>query len=157
MSLNPKGAKKRKNGRPGWTYARALAAVPYVLPIVRSLREHRLELQALWLRARRLANRPGRPDRQTLIAQQELQQAIHAAEQAFEDALRELHTLDLVCEDPIQGVVLYPIQYSRKPVWLIFDLFEPGYLRFWRYQDEGPEVRRPINAGEPESPEGLLA
>ena len=57
-----KSRKKRRTIRP-WTYARVQAALPYLRSVVQSAREHRLQAQIDHLRATRLADHPGRPDR----------------------------------------------------------------------------------------------
>ena len=62
MNRNRKEA-RRKQVLPVWTYPQAQNAVPYIRSIMRSLREHRLEQLGSEMRAKRLAARPGRPDR----------------------------------------------------------------------------------------------
>ncbi len=71
MKRQPKGAKERPQTIQVWSYEQVQAAVPYVSSILRSLREHALEALQHYHRAKRIANRPGRPDRTTIIAQQE--------------------------------------------------------------------------------------
>src|SRR5687767_7853091 len=103
MNPNSKGARRLNKGLRLWTHARALAALPYVAPVLRSLREHWLEMRAQRLRVRRLATRPGRPDRTAMIAQQDAQQDAGKAATAYAEALRELQALEVTCIDPVRG------------------------------------------------------
>src|SRR5205823_10302512 len=95
MNPNQKGAKKNQKGLRLWNHARALAALPYVRSILRSLREHRLEAQQQHHNARRLADRPGRPDRSALVAQQDALQESHRADLRYEETLKELQNLGI--------------------------------------------------------------
>src|SRR5438045_9796152 len=89
MNPNSKGGRRPNKGLRLWTHARALAAVPYVAPVLRSLREHWLEMRAHRLQAKRLATRPGRPDRTAMIAQQDAQHDAGKAAAAYAEALKE--------------------------------------------------------------------
>ena len=51
-----------------WTYADALKAVPYFRSLVQSLRDRWLEMRQAQGHQKRLAERPGRPDRVSIIA-----------------------------------------------------------------------------------------
>ena len=70
MKRNRKGAGRRRRSLRIWTRAEAQAALPYISSVVRSLREHWLSPQVHRHALCRLANRPGRPDRDSLIAQE---------------------------------------------------------------------------------------
>src|SRR5262249_13322208 len=80
VKRQPKGAKERTQTIQVWPYEQAQAAIPYISSILRSLREHALEALRHYHRAKRIANRPGRPDRTTLIAQQEAEKEAHRAD-----------------------------------------------------------------------------
>lgn len=146
MKRQPKGAKERAQTIHVWTYEQAQAAAPYISSILRSLREHALEALQSYHRAKRIANRPGRPDRAAIIAQQEAEQEARRADERFRDDLAELQAMDIYTLDPIQGLALVPFVYNDQLAWYIFDLFDTQPLRFWRYQSDPEETRRPITA-----------
>src|SRR5262249_26844134 len=130
------------------THARAVAALPYVAAVVRSLREHRLEAQHQRARARRLADRPGRPDRAAMIAHQEALAEAQRSETRFDEALKELQTLGVTCLDAVKGQALSPFVHQKRLAWFLFDLFDTEPLHFWRYQDDEASIRRPLGVQE---------
>jgi hypothetical protein len=140
---NKKSKKERRLIRP-WTFARTQAALPYFRSVMQSLREHRLEAQSLQLRSRRLADRPGRPDRASLIAREEALKAAEKEQQRFDDALNELGQLDVYCLDPVGGVAFIPFVKDEQLAWFVFDLFSEKMLDSWRYHEDPLETRRPI-------------
>jgi hypothetical protein len=144
MKRNSKGAKRRRQTVRIWSHEEARTALPYLASIVRSLREHKLEANAQELRARQLANLPGRPDRVTLIALEEARKAAQEAEARFQDALFELQSLDIYCLDPIAGQALIPFVQDEQLAWFIYDLFDAEPLQFWRYHSDDLETRRPL-------------
>jgi hypothetical protein len=146
MSQNSKGARRTSRGLRLWTHSRALAALPYVAPVVRSLREHWIEMRAQRLRARRLAAQPGRPDRSAMIAQHEAQQETQRASAGYTEAQKELQALGITCVDPVRGLVLFPFQHKKKLAWFLYDTYEEEPLTHWRYQDDAVDVRRPVAA-----------
>jgi hypothetical protein len=129
-----------------WTFAEARAAAPYITSVVRSLREHGLEALAQHRAAQRLAERPGRPDRAALIAQEECAAEARRAEERFRSAAEELKALDVYSLDPLQGQALVPFLHDGQLAWYIFDLFDEQPFRFWRYQSDPDETRRPLTA-----------
>jgi hypothetical protein len=138
-----KSRKERRTVRP-WTYARAQAALPYLRCVMRSLRDHCLEAQGLDLRAKRLADRPGRPDRAGLIARDEAARATEAAQGRFDETLSELGRIDIYCIDPINGVSFIPFIRDDQLAWFVFDLFSDTMLDAWRFHEDPLETRRPI-------------
>jgi len=154
MKRQPKGAKERTQTIQVWTYEQAQAATPYISSILRSLREHALEVLQARHRARRLANRPGRPNRSAIIAQQEAEQEARRADARFRDDLAELQEIDIYPLDPVQGQALVPFVYNDQLAWYIFDLFDVQPLRFWRYQSDPEDTRRPVTAMQRNSYEG---
>jgi hypothetical protein len=148
MKRDQKGAKRRRRQIRVWTLEQARAALPYLSSVVRSLREHRLEAMAHHLTAERLARRPGRPDRATLIAQTEAGGAAATAEARFQEALEELQAVDVFCLDPIAGQALIPFLHDKELAWYVFDLFDPEFIRFWRYHSDPLEARRPLAEAE---------
>jgi hypothetical protein len=146
VKRQPKGTKERTQTIQVWTYEQAQAATPYIDSIVRSLREHALEALQHYHRAKRLANRPGRPSRAAIIAQHEEEKAARAADERFREALDELQEMDIYTLDPIQGQALVPFVYNDQLAWYIFDLFDSQPFRFWRFQSDPEETRRPVTS-----------
>ncbi len=145
MKRNSKG-KAREKAIQVWTYDQARGAIPYLTSVVRSLREQALEALALQRRCRRLAAKPGRPDRAALIAQQEAERQARLAEARLQETADELHALDVFSLDPVGGLALVPFVNDEQLAWYIFDLFDPQPFRFWRYQSDPDDTRRPITS-----------
>ncbi len=145
MNRHPKKAKKQRRTVRPWTYDRAKAALPYLRSVVRSVRDHRLQVQGHDLRATRLAERSGRPDCEALIARAEAARAADRAQEAFDDALHELNRLDVYCLDPISGLAFIPFLHKDQLAWFLFDLFGENLLDSWRYHEDPLEIRRPIS------------
>jgi hypothetical protein len=129
-----------------WTLSEAQAAAPFLASIVRSIREHAQESLSQRRKLRRLTHKPGRPSRSDLIAQQETEHAAQQAEDQFRDAVAELQALDIYCLDPIQGLALVPFVRDEQLAWFIFDLFDSNPFRFWRFQSDPEETRRPTTS-----------
>ena len=146
MKRQPKGAKERTQTIQVWTYEQALAATPYIASILRSLREHALEALQHYHRAKCLANRSGRPNRASIIEQHEAEKEARCADERFRDALDELQELDIYTLDPIQGQAMVPFVHNDQLAWYIFDLFDAQPLRFWRFQSDPDDTRRPVTA-----------
>jgi hypothetical protein len=127
-----------------WSHEEACRLLPYIASIVRSLREHRLDAQRYRLAAERLQAKPGRPDRNALIEESEALGEARAAEERFEDALHELHALDIYSLDPIRGQALVPFAHGQDLAWYVFDLFEDDKLRSWRFHSDPLDMRRPV-------------
>ncbi len=144
MKRNSKGAKKRRKTIQVWTLAQAKSAAPYLTSVVRSLREHTLEGLAGRRRLRHIDERPGRPDRDALIAKQDAEaDARRAEENASQDA-DELLALDIQPLDPVHGQALVPFVHEEQLAWYVFDLFDPQLFRFWRFQSDPDDTRRPV-------------
>jgi hypothetical protein len=139
-----KRARRREQTIRIWSYAEARAVVPYVVSIMRSLRETKLEAQQQHRTAKRLALRPGRPDRSTLTAREDALEAARRADDRFHGFLEELHTLDVYCLDAVQGLALIPFAKDNQLAWWICDMYDSEPLRFWRYHRDTLETRRPI-------------
>jgi hypothetical protein len=146
VKRQPKGAKERTQTIQVWTYEQAQSAVPYISSILRSLREHALEALQHYHRAKRIANRPGRPDRSAIIAQQEAEKEARRADERFHDDLAELQEMDIYTLNPIQGHALVPFVHNDQLAWYIYDLFDVQPMRYWRYQSDPEDTRRPVTA-----------
>ena len=132
-----------------WTYEAALRAIPYLRAVVRSLREHWLQLQSVRRQIQRLDSRPGRPDRQTFVRRAVAVKEVDQAHIKFEQTFDELKAIDVYCLDPAQGLALIPFGKGDELAWYVFDLFSPQGLEAWRLHSDPLETRRPLeqNAG----------
>jgi hypothetical protein len=146
VKRHPKGDKQRTETIQVWTYTQAQAAAPYVGSIVRSIREHALEALLHHRTFRRLSDRPGRPDRSAIIAQKEAEEQARRADDRFHEAVNELEELDVFCLDPIQGQALIPFVLDEQLAWYIFDLHDAVPFRFWRFQSDPEDTRRPVTS-----------
>jgi hypothetical protein len=144
MKRNRKRSRRHQEELQVWTYEDARRAAPYVGSILRSLRETRLEAQQQDLTARRLGRRPGRPDRNAIIAQEEAATKAREAARRFHEFLDELHAVDVYCLDPVQGQALIPMAKDEQLAWLVYELFESDPITAWRYHKDPLEKRRPI-------------
>jgi hypothetical protein len=131
-----------------WTQTQARAAVPYLGSVLRSLREHALDIQARQRRLARLENLPGRPNRGRLITIDDTKQELERHRLQLAETARELEALGASLLDPIQGLALLPFAHEQHLAWFIFDLFDANPLRWWRYQDDPEDFRRPITAAQ---------
>jgi hypothetical protein len=148
LKRNPNRARRTQQTLRVWSWSQAQKAVPFIASIVRSLRESGLEALAHHRTLRRLTERPGRPDRAALIAQQEAENAAHQAEDQFAQAAEELQALDIFSLDPLQGQALVPFVHDEQLAWYIFDLFDSQPFRFWRFQSDPDETRRQLTASQ---------
>ena len=132
-----------------WTYEAALKSVPYLRAVVRSLREHWVQLQSVRRQIQRLDSRPGRPDRQTLIRRAVAVKELDQADIKLEETFDELNAIDVYCLEPAQGLALIPFGKGDELAWYVFDLFSPQGLEAWRFHGDPLEMRRPLeqNAG----------
>ena len=150
MKRDQKGAKRRRRQIRVWTLEQARGALPYLSSVLRSLREHRLEAVTQHRNAERLAQRPGRPNRENLIAHAEAVKAADQADERFQEALAELEALDVFLIDPIAGQSLIPFAHEDNLAWYVYDAFDPEPLRFWRYHSDPLDTRRPLGDLEPD-------
>lgn len=144
MSRKNKRAKRRVQFIPVWTFSQVQPALPYIASVMRSLREHRLAALTHDRTAKRLAARPGRPDRAALIAHEDAVRQAREADERFHEALEELHTLDIYCLDPVRGEALIPFAHEQQLAWFVFDLFQPSYVYSWRFHTDPLETRHPL-------------
>jgi len=144
MKRDQKGAKRRRRQIRVWTLEQARASLPYITSVLRSLREYRLEVVTQHRHADQLAHRPGRPDRDRLIAHAEAAQAAEHADARFREALAELEALDIFLVDPVAGQALIPFAHEDNLAWYVYDAFDPKPLHFWRYHSDPLDTRRPV-------------
>jgi hypothetical protein len=151
MKRDRKASRRRRNSIQAYTHAQALRVLPYVGSIMRSLREWRLEAQHFDRNVRRIADRPGRPDRSTLLDMEEANRCRRSADERFDEALNDLHTLDVYCLDPLRGEALIPFVHDDQLAWYVYDLFDDEPLREWRYHTDPLDKRRPRSEAEQKS------
>lgn len=144
MKRKHKRSKTKRQVVRVWTYPQATQALPYISSVMRSLREHWLDAQHHEARGRKLAEQAGRPDRATLVAQEEAAQDARRARERFNEAYEELQNIEVYCLDPNQGMGVIPFIQDEKLAWLIYDLFDGNKLNHWRFHDDSLEMRRPI-------------
>jgi hypothetical protein len=129
-----------------WTLSEARNARPYLESVVRSLREHSLEVIALRQRVQRLSERPGRPSRRELIELHDAQAELRRADARMHESAQELAELDVFSLDPVQGTALVPFQHEDQLAWYIFNAFDTDPFRFWRFQTDPEDTRRPLTS-----------
>lgn len=145
MKRDRKRGRRREQSIRIWSYEEAKGVAPYVISILRSLREARLEAQQQHRIAKRIALQPGRPDRKAIVTREDALNAARKADDRFHEFLDELHKLDVYCLDAVQGLALVPFAKDNQLAWWICDLFDSEPLRFWRYHRDPLETRRPIS------------
>ena len=127
-----------------WTYAEAARALPYLRAVVRSLRDHWLEIQQARREIQRMDARPGRPNREALLLREEARREAELGEERFEDTLDELTALDVFCHDPAKGLVLVPFHEGDGVAWFVVDLFAPQGQELSRFQVNPLEDGQPL-------------
>ena len=128
-----------------FTYAQAMRRVPYLRSVVRSQRQHWLDLQQAHIQLRRLDSRPGRLDRHGIIYRQDLVRQAEAAGEWLQETLDELFDLGIYSIDPACGIVMMPFAAGNDLAWFVFDLFSPRGIDAWRFDTDPIEVRRPLH------------
>lgn len=144
MNRNRKGARARQTTIRAWTYDQAKNALPYIGAVMGSIRERWIDAQNLDRKSRQLATRPGRPNRQHLLAEEETRRQAREALDAFRDAQEELNTLDIFCTDPVRGEAVIPFISDKELAWLIYERYDPEPIRFWRLHTDPLDTRRPL-------------
>lgn len=145
MNRHRNGAKRRETTVRAWTYDQAQAVLPYIVSVMKSLREHALAAQVSGRALKRLESMPGRPDRKRILAETSVKRQLEEAREQYRQTEEELHRLDIFCIDPIRGEAVIPFAHADQLAWFLFDLFDSKPLRFWRYHSDPLETRRPID------------
>ena len=118
--------------------------MPYLRAVVRSLRQHWLQVRSARRQIRRLDSRPGRPDRQTLIRRAVAVQELDHADTQLEETFDELKAIDVHCIDPVNGLAMISFRMDDELAWYVFELFSPQGLEAWRFHGDPLETRRPL-------------
>lgn len=127
-----------------WTQDQARAAAPYLASILRSVREHNLEIRFAEQALARMSRQPGRPTRQELITQEDTRRSLELQRRLLAEAADELESIGGIPVDPAQGLLLLPFAHQDRLAWFIFDLFDPNPIRWWRYSEDPEDHRRPL-------------
>ena len=97
---------------------------------MRSLREHRLDFLRHRLSAQRLAGKPGRSGRDTLLAQEEAAREQGRADAEYQKTLAELNSLGIRCLDSVAGLAIFTVYQDGYQREYVYDLFDSQPLRF---------------------------
>ena len=135
-----------------WTYPGAQKALPYFRSLVQSLRDGWLEMRQVQEQKKRLESRPGKPDRDTLIAIEESSRDLTRTEAKLEEVIEEMLGLSAYCVDPRAGLAVIPFMRGPDLAWFVFDLFDEQGISSWRLYSDPLETRRPLSELEPALP-----
>ena len=142
--MNRNSYKKKSKAILLWTLPQARAASSYLAVVLGSIRETWLEAVRKEILAQRLAAKPGRSDRKRIIDEQQASAEARAAQERYLEARGELEGLGIASLDPNQGMAWIPFSFDNQLAWFVFDLFDGEPIRFWRYQTDPLETRRPV-------------
>ncbi len=138
---------------PVWTFEQAQQVVPYLLSIVRSVRETYLDLQYSRKQKQQLENYPGRPKTSQLLAIKHAANEVRLKEEELAEATQELGNLNIFSSDPLNGIAMIPFLKGKKLAWYVFDLFaDEGHLVGWRFHRDDLGLRRPLSEATSSAP-----
>jgi hypothetical protein len=112
--------------------------------VLTSIRETWLEAVRKEIYAQRLAAKPGRSNRKRIIDEHQAFADARSTHERYQEAREELEGLGIACLDPNQGMAWIPFNHDNQLAWFVFDLFDNEPIRFWRYQTDPLETRRPV-------------
>lgn len=144
MKRRKKAAKAKTVEFPVWTYEQAERALPYITSVMGSIREQYLALVRQQRASRQLAEQPGRPDRQAIIAKDETDRQVRRTEEELTESVSELLKLNVQCVDPVNGLGMIPFVQEGQLAWYVFDLFAEQKLGGWRFHQDALNTRRPL-------------
>jgi hypothetical protein len=153
MKRRKKSAPEQVMEFPVWTQEQAERARPYIASILRTVREDFLQLQQNRRKAKRLAQKQGRPRRQDIIEQDEANREATRLENEVAEGVQELLQMNVHCVDPVNGLAMIPFVQQEQLAWFVFELFDQQHLRSWRFHYEDLAVRRPLSEAKPELPD----
>lgn len=143
MKRNP-GKKQKQKYLQVWSYNQAVKALPYLLEVLRSLRENFLLMRFAQHRSVKIDQRVGRPDRSAFIAKQEALIDTDLATSKYAQDVAELESMGIFVVSPANGIIAIPFIEEEQLAWFILDLFEKDSIVGWRYQSDPLETRRAI-------------
>ena len=143
MKRNP-GKKRKQQLIQVWSYDQTIKALPYLLEVIRSLRENYLAMQFANHRLNKIGQRLGRPDRSAFIAKQEAQMDSETASSKYNQDVAELESMGMFVASPANGVVAIPFIEEEQLAWFILELYHEDHVVGWRYQSDPLDTRRAI-------------
>ncbi len=143
MKRNP-GKKRKQQLIQVWSYDQAIKALPYLLEVIRSLRENYLAMQFANHRLSKIGQRLGRPDRSVFIAKQEAQLDSETSSSKYNQDVAELESMGMFVASPANGVVAIPFIEEEQLAWFILELYHEDHVVGWRYQSDPLDTRRAI-------------
>lgn len=143
MKRNP-GKKRKQQLIQVWSYDQTIKALPYLLEVIRSLRENYLAMQFANHRLSKIGQRLGRPDRSAFIAKQEAQMDSESASSKYNQDVAELESMGMFVASPGNGVVAIPFIEEEQLAWFILELYHEDHVVGWRYQSDPLDTRRAI-------------
>ena len=135
-----------------WTYASAGKAVPYFRSLAQSLRDAWLEMRQVQEEQKRLAARPGKPNRDAIIAGEETAKDLTRKTARLEEVIEEMVALSIFSVDPSAGLAVIPFLRGQDLSWFVFDLFDEVGITAWRLSSDTLETRRPLTELPAEEP-----
>jgi hypothetical protein len=142
--MNGNSFKKKTHTMTLWTLPQAQAAAPFLASIVRSIRETWLEAIQKEKFAERLAAKPGRPDRQRILQEENARREARLAFDRYSEVRGELEGMGVACLEPHQGIAWIPFVQDNQLAWFVFDIFDSEPIQSWRFQADPLEMRRPV-------------
>ena len=143
MKRNP-GKKRKQQLIQVWSYDQTIKALPYLLEVIRSLRENYLAMQFANHRLTKIGQRLGRPDRSIFIAKQEAQMDSETASSKYNQDVAELESMGMFVASPGNGVVAIRFIEEEQLAWFILELYHEDHVVGWRYQSDPLDTRRAI-------------
>ena len=143
MKRNP-GKKRKQQLIQVWSYDQTIKALPYLLEVIRSLRENYLAMQFANHRLSKIGQRLGRPDRSVFIAKQEAQLDSETSSSKYNQDVAELESMGMFVASPANGVVAIPFIEEEQLAWFILELYHEDHVVGWRYQSDPLDTRRAI-------------
>lgn len=143
MKRNP-GKKRKQQLIQVWSFDQTIKALPYLLEVIRSLRENYLAMQFANHRLSKIGQRLGRPDRSAFIAKQEAQSDSETSSSKYNQDVAELESMGMFVASPANGVVAIPFIEEEQLAWFILELYHEDHVVGWRYQSDPLDTRRAI-------------
>ncbi|MSR32930.1 MAG: DUF2203 family protein [Gemmataceae bacterium] len=127
-----------------WSYPQAKKAFPYLMEVTRSLRDNYLEMRSAKHRGSRIENSGQHRSRHDFIILQEANDAESRATDRYEQDVEELGALGIFVVSPLEGLIAVPFVEEGQLAWFLVDLHADTPMKYWRFQSDPLEERRPI-------------
>lgn len=135
-----------KKTKPDWEYKAVINAVPYVKSLMNSIRDCTIQINGIKSRLKRLADKPGRCDRQRYdeIGDLKLQEIKKQTE--LDWSQEDLKSLGVLCYDAVQQIAMFYFRMkdgdSFSGAWFVYSIVDKSIT--WRRDDDEYDVRRKI-------------